>query len=45
MDVLKAASKLLDEPLNDAPPMLDGALVAIHVHLEVVLGELALVDL
>ena len=41
----KISVKLFDDLLDGAPPMLDGALVAIHVHIVVVLRELALVEL
>ena len=36
--------KLVDDLLDGTPPMIDGALVAVHLHLLVVLGELALVE-
>ena len=45
MDVVQTSMKLVNIFLDGTPPMLDGALVAIHVHLVVVLGELALVEL
>ena len=44
-DVLMAVVELVDEALDDAPPMLDGALAAHHAHLVEVLGEPALVEL
>ena len=44
-DFLKISVKSFDNLLDGKPPMLNGALVASHEHLVVVLGVLALVKL